>query len=325
MASFFVSLILILLRAHSSSCFTTLSKIWQPNYNIPPSLCYATTYSTLSTLEPFPAFQVDTNHIVEQYRNHDHDNNHEADSKEFELKQKFVIPTSSGVLSIENKLQDFGFQKHRTHSFTDWYFDLPSPHWCLTPDDAWLRYREYKTKEMDMIGKWKLKLRPIKNYSKLATVYEELEGDDALQKTLNILSKKTYANTKAMVSKEDLSREWGTNIPHHEKLIDTNLVPFAKFETIRSSWISTDTKEYSNLKVDIDGTNFGFMVGEVEMMVTDEYRIKDASEKISTFVNNVLCCTGEEDGSYYKTSKLEMYLRTLSPEHYILLLTSGVI
>ena len=325
MASFIV-LLIILLRAHSSLCFTTLSKRWQLRYdNIHHSLCYAATYSTLPTLEPFPTFEVDTNHIAEQYTNHDHNYNHEADSKEFELKQKFVIPTSSHVLSIENKLQDFGFKKHMTHTFTDWYFDLPSPHWCLTPDDAWLSYREYETKEKKIIGKWRLKLRPTNDYSKLATVREELEGDGALHKTLDILSKKTYANTKAIVPKEDLLREWGTNIPSHEKLKDTNLVPFARFETIRSTWISTDTKEYSNLKVDIDGTSFGFMLGEVEMMVTDEYRIKDASQKISTFVNNVLSCTGEEDGSYYKTSKLEMYLRTQSPEHYILLLTSGVI
>jgi thiamine-triphosphatase len=95
----------------------------------------------------------------------------------------------------------------------------------------------------------------------------------------------------------------------------TGLVPFAKIETHRSSWMfDGDSEAYGGLTVDLDGTRYGYIVGEVEAVV---YKVSDvplAKDRIHSLVQQI---TEDQDTStHIPVGKLEHYLIHNRPKHY---------
>jgi len=62
-----------------------------------------------------------------------------------------------------------------------------------------------------------------------------------------------------------------------EKFIDENLISAIEYRTVRKKY----KKEGFN--IDIDETDFGYQVGEIELMVEYEEDVKNAEEKIEEF------------------------------------------
>ena len=111
------------------------------------------------------------------------------------------------------------------------------------------------------------------------------------------------------------------------------LVPFCRLVTTRSSWTfdtkSTKTtsgseRDFVGLQVDLDMTNTGHAVGEVETIASSEDDIRSAKEKVQGLIDQIKeTSKGNDDGP--AVGKLEHYLMTYRPEHYNACISSGVI
>jgi hypothetical protein len=131
------------------------------------------------------------------------------------------------------------------------------------------------------------------------------------------------------------------------------LVPFARIESTRSSWIvpsdnnnnmpptspEAEVSSWSNrrcmgLSVDLDVTTYGYAVGEVETIVHEESNVAEARERIQQFLNQLLlenteATNNNSNNNNNKTTttttvgKLEYYLIKYRPDHYQACLQSG--
>ena len=291
--------------------------------------------------------------------------------KEIEIEQKFAISHLSTSF-IERKLKSLGFQPcGPMKRFTDTYIDVLNPTKISSSYDKasmigtltvkynhWFRYRELHTEdgdESDKKGAFQLKRPPVyaakkkdgnnkdeenndeTTISQNLTIYEELTNELAIQAVQSILHLED-ANEESSRNKGDPEVESAVKIP--KVLQKYNLVPFASFETRRSSWTlarsSKDkhisrTQPINDLKVDIDGTDFGYMIGEVEIIVRDESEINEAKDHIQKLIleltsinddtNNDTKSIGKTEAPAY--GKLETFMMEHCPEHYHACVKSG--
>lgn len=228
---------------------------------------------------------------------------------ELEVEQKFAL-LDGNVTRVEARLMEIGFRKRGEKDMVDWYFDTPDPNWILTPRDCWLRYREVDTGA----ALWQLK-RGRRHEGDGATVYEELEGDEAIEASLSVL-----ANT--IESSMVLEEFEGRPVPKLPRPL--GLVPFARIETHRSSWTFSDESEaYDGLTVDLDGTQYGYMVGEVEAVVSDESNVPLVKERIINLIRQIF--PEQDASSQVPVGKLEHFLIRQRPEHYKACIEGGSI
>ncbi|KAL7579842.1 hypothetical protein ACA910_004855 [Epithemia clementina (nom. ined.)] len=215
-----------------------------------------------------------------------------------ELEQKFVVSPSS---STTDRLFTLGFRQAKEYHMVDWYFDFPKSNYPLMRQDMWLRYRRGCLPDADEIsfnandGQWELKRGQQKQsgdesqYAQRTTVYEEIVGEDAVDLVRSVL---LDIEAGKPISKTLLLKDAGGEEHFAEqtaRLADAfkpgipstlpGLKPFARIVTHRSSWKvpkshpdSNGNKEeqrskYDCLTVDLDQTDFGYNVGEVEMLV----------------------------------------------------------
>lgn len=148
--------------------------------------------------------------------------------------------------------------------FEDQYFD--SPKFDLTLRDMWLRKRK---------GCWELKCPTTadktegtsRNQRKgtaaaLCSRYRELTDlPEIQQKVREVL----YEDGERSVSPKDES--W---------LSEMNLGCFAEFTTVRQSF----TLEKDGVQVDLDQADFGYSVGEIEVLVPEGGDVQSALDKI---------------------------------------------
>jgi len=257
---------------------------------------------------------------------------------ELEVEQKFALPNTSSVAEIERKLASLGFERiGRKAEFTDWYFDLPAPHWSLTLQDCWFRYREVKIGDKTSWGwkgSWQLKRgRQIAddgsslNAGGGATVYEEIEGQDAVDAALSMLSNENIDIDGCSVDNKIDAKYDGFDIPHLGE--GCGLTPFARFETRRTCWavlnFESSDSDFVGLTVELDGTNFGYMVGEVETMVYSEDKVANAKDRVAKLVSKL---GSDEDGnsgtSVPPAGKLETYMIENRRDHYDACIKAGV-
>jgi hypothetical protein len=113
-----------------------------------------------------------------------------------------------------------------------------------------------------------------------------------------------------------------------------DLVPFARIKTKRSSWIKKGNGENDNdientdVRVDIDYTDFGHTVAEVEIIVTREEDVKSSKEKIKEIIARI---NGNDEGkssSQYDNDtptlgKLELYMIQNRKNHFDACVNSG--
>ena len=161
-------------------------------------------------------------------------------------------------------------------------------------------------------------------------MYEELQGKGAKTLILDLLCNLSDAEDCAIPEMDGALEPHydGFDIPHLAGA--ERLVPFARLETFRTCYESTTNDgEFTNLKVDIDKTNFGHMVGEVEVVFDDvsedESQVKEVKEKISKLVDLISSKSESVDASMVAIGKLEYYLINNSREHYDACVKAGVI
>ena len=190
------------------------------------------------------------------------------------------------------------------------------------------------------------------------TSYDEFQGEAAKDLIYEMLSKienETGGNTNDDASAITTMTYDGFDIPllpGAERL----LVPFARFETRRTSWqfntddaslpsSSSSSMLYSGLKIDLDKTNFNYMVGEVEAVFTkeegeDAVAVEAEKEKIRNLVDLLTAATattaverngnnddiGENSKGCMATTigKLEFYMINNRRDHYDACVRAGV-
>jgi hypothetical protein len=117
----------------------------------------------------------------------------------------------------------------------------------------------------------------------------------------------------------------GFDIPKIDN--NTQLYPFCRLETRRSSWEvhprESSEHVFSGLAVDLDETNTGHSVGEVEIVVDDDRQVNDAKRRIRALVAKLT--EGEDSHDGPAIGKLEHYLIYNRPDHYEACVHKGVI
>lgn len=168
-----------------------------------------------------------------------------------EIERKFKVMSDS-----LDKLVKLGATLLKERIFTDRYYD--NDNYSLTLADAWLRQRNET---------WELKLgRQLSEKAGLPTQYNEISNE------------KEIAQFLVKHFKMDSSLQ---NMPVPDLLKKLGLVEFAVFTTTRQSYGLPDCT------IDLDLTDFGFQVGEIEVMVIDESHIPSALDTITDVANKL--------------------------------------
>jgi thiamine-triphosphatase len=224
-----------------------------------------------------------------------------------EVEQKFSL-NDRNTEDVKIRLKGLGFAPSDSIEMTDWYFDVPS--YDVLRKDCWLRYRSQSTNQ----GQWQLK-KGQSDHVGSSTVYEEVEGMDAVKMACDLVS-------SSPKDKPGFSYE-GFTVPDFP-VSGTSFFPFARIFTQRTTWKNTDKEDQACLSVDLDTTDFGYAVGEVEVVVEDRTDIDSARLRIRSLIESLRDADEDEDPPQ-ATGKLEYYLQRNRPLLYGICLESGVI
>lgn len=151
-------------------------------------------------------------------------------------------------------------------TFRDQYFDTPK--FDLTLRDMWLRTRK---------GCWELKCPTTVDGAEetsgeqskaaaLCTSYKEITNLPEIQLRVKEVIEEFCEDREKSSSQED-EESWVSKI---------NLVCFAEFTTVRQSF----TLEEEGVQIDLDQADFGYSVGEIEVLVPEGGDVQSALEKI---------------------------------------------
>ena len=226
-----------------------------------------------------------------------------------EVEQKFQLSDAAG---LESKLKSLGFQPTGNITFVDWYFDNDENY--LSTRDCWLRCRQKSG-----ASQWELKRG--RGHSG-TTVYEEIEGDDACFEAVSVLKKGGY---KIMGHDHERRAEIFDGFPVPKLPIQSphGLRPFCRLETTRSSWtVESSESQYVGLAVDLDATNTGHTVGEVETLC-DESEVELGKQRVQSLIEKLI--VKQHASQQTAIGKLEHFLMNNRPDHYAACVASGVI
>jgi hypothetical protein len=250
-----------------------------------------------------------------------------------EVEQKFAL-LDRNLEDIKAHLSQSGFKLDTVKEMVDWYFDVEGS--VLTRHDCWLRYRQLSSSDADQTGQWELKRgQPRTTQSKdetgstessTLTVYEEIEGAAAVTTACSVLSDFNFSPTSSSSSTTPNTASTASTSNFQDHLVpqlgvpNTGLEPFARIVTQRSSWKSTDKCNWENLAVDLDTTDFGYAVGEVERVVHRQEDVEDARTHVQALIAEL--CNGVSDPA---VGKLEYFLKRNRPDIYQACVESGTI
>ncbi|XP_057679819.1 thiamine-triphosphatase [Corythoichthys intestinalis] len=225
-----------------------------------------------------------------------------------EVERKFVCDAKS--LKV---LEEIGVCAGQCQ-FQDRYFDTPQ--FDLTLRDFWLRQRK---------GCWELKcpLAPVKGASAtpgepsradtLCTRYKEITNVADIHLKLKEVLKDIFKNEEIL-----MTESCQTLIDHQNEFWASamNLVCFAEFTTVRRTF----TFEGEGVHVDLDEADFGYSVGEIEVLLPEGGDMQAALDKIERTAKK-LGVTGDQgvDG------KMSVYLQRNYPAHYARLLSQNIL
>mmetsp|Transcript_5684 Transcript_5684/g.11356 ORF Transcript_5684/g.11356 Transcript_5684/m.11356 type:complete len:364 (-) Transcript_5684:113-1204(-) len=274
-------------------------------------------------------------------------------ASELEIEKKFPIPNAAAAAKIEESLKTLGFHPVHNEEFVDWYFDLAAPNWYFSMKDCWIRYREKKIKmggNWGWRGVWQVKQGwrmvdgdDLGREKDGMTSYREFQGKVAKEVIFEMLSKVDNLEGICTIESGKVKFTGDVYEGHDVPLLsgaEERLVPFARFVTRRSSWESIDekTSRFSGLKIDLDQTDFGYAVGEVEAVFQEssDEAIKERKETIRSLVDLLMEKTddGAVTGSrasrneYLHTTtigKLEYFLINNRQDHFNALVEAGVL
>jgi thiamine-triphosphatase len=247
-----------------------------------------------------------------------------------EVEQKFAL-LDSNLEDIKARLSQAGFQLDNVKEMVDWYFDVEGS--VLTRHDCWLRYRQLLSSDADQTGQWELKRgqpRTIRRKGEAEsterntlTVYEEIEGAAAVTTACSVLSDFNFSasfSSSTPNTTETSTSNFQDYLVPQLGVTDTGLEPFARIVTQRSSWKSTDKFNWENLSVDLDTTDFGYAVGEVERVVHRQEDVEAARTQVHALIAEI--CNGVSDPA---VGKLEYFLKRNRPDIYQACVESGTI
>ncbi|KAL3925227.1 MAG: hypothetical protein SGILL_000552 [Bacillariaceae sp.] len=268
-----------------------------------------------------------------------------------EVEQKFHTngDQTDSSASIDSRLEDLGFGRQgSTKIFTDWYFD-DCGSLTLSLQDCWLRYREIEGKG----GQWQLK-RGQQHAGSSTTVYQEIEGQEAVDIALSLLQECVEASDKAVSSavKSDPITHDDKDLPMLPTSVSHSLKPFAKFTTTRTSWllkeghtlgidaVERDSIDSSHtIQVDLDTTDTSYAVGEVEIVVETHDQVPKAKERIQRVISLIVVDSvddgvakankdnknsNESSSPAPPQGKLEHFLSHNRPVHFQALVDAGI-
>ena len=246
-----------------------------------------------------------------------------------EVEEKFSL-AGRDLSELAGALEKQGFELASETTIVDWYLDVTENNsYDLIRQDCWFRCRESMGQR-----NWQLKMGQRALGTSLltsrgrATVYEEFEGIEGLKHALSLLADTNQtAGVSDVNSDEDFKnllqeciKDGGPAI----RFSDWNLHPFAKIVTRRSSWKVTDnykqTSQFCDLRVDVDVTDFGHAIGEVEAMVAGNDKVLDAETLITKLIDLI---GGSSDAK--AEGKLEYFLRTNRPDVYQICIDNGLL
>nr|XP_046226922.1 thiamine-triphosphatase isoform X2 [Scatophagus argus]XP_046226923.1 thiamine-triphosphatase isoform X2 [Scatophagus argus] len=189
--------------------------------------------------------------------------------------------------------------------FHDRYFDTPE--FSLTLKDMWLRQRK---------GCWELKCPTAvegpeettgeqSEAAALCTRYKEITNLPEIQQRVREVIKDVCEDGETSFSQKD-GQAW---------LSEMNLVCFAEFTTVRRTF----SLEEDGVRIDLDQADFGYHVGEIEVLLPEGGDVQLALEKIERTARK-LGLTGDKRVQ----GKMNIYLQRNHPEHYAKLLRERV-
>ncbi|XP_072234929.1 thiamine-triphosphatase [Leuresthes tenuis] len=192
--------------------------------------------------------------------------------------------------------------------FHDQYFDTPE--FELTLRDLWLRKRK---------GCWELKcptatLNGTENpkaeqclAAALCTHYKEITSLPEIHQRVKEAVKDACEDIETETAPSEGDESW---------LSKMNLVCFAEYTTVRRSF----TLGEEGVQIDLDQADFGYHVGEIEVLIPEGGDVRSAQEKIRNAAQK-LGLTGNERVE----GKMNVYLKRYHPEHYTKLLSAHVL
>ncbi|KAM9713144.1 thiamine-triphosphatase isoform 1-T1 [Menidia menidia] len=219
-----------------------------------------------------------------------------------EVERKFIC--SDDTLKI---LEEIGVCVGQ-RQFHDQYFDTPE--FELTLRDMWLRKRK---------GCWELKcptatVNGTEDRSAeqslaaaLCTHYKEITNLPEIQQRVEEVFKKTC---------EDRESETAPSLGDESWLCRMNLVCFAEYVTVRRSFTLGD----EGVQIDLDQADFGYHVGEIEVLIPEGGDVQSAQEKIRNAAHKLGLSEHER-----VEGKMNVYLKRYQPEHYAKLLSAHVL
>jgi CYTH domain len=248
--------------------------------------------------------------------------------------------------------QSRAYEQHAP-TMIDWYYDLDrKSHPMLMSHDYWLRFRQVQASYPDggsigsSTGQWQLKrgTRHDHHSGGATTVYEELTGTDALNAASLLLQSFERLTTDPVHSSDDsLSQQWGHDaVAPPLTLGNHQLIPFARISTRRQSWTrspdwNNSSYEASNcllpmlqgtpylIQVDLDTTDFGYGVGEVEVVVANSgevSKIRDLIRQLSEYFGQETA-VAEASSTAITVGKLEYYLQRYRRDLYQVCIDAG--
>ncbi|XP_042561039.1 thiamine-triphosphatase [Clupea harengus] len=221
-----------------------------------------------------------------------------------EVERKFVCDPD-----IQKKLKDIGAVCIGQRRFQDQYFD--SPDFDLTLKDFWLRCRE---------GCWELKC-PVPKKTAAIQKDSQAEGLCSRYREITSLPEIKAELTRVMA---DEKRERDRGVAECDTLDDwlkeMSLGCFAKYTTERCSFSLEEEGEEGAVGVDLDQADFGYCVGEIEILVPDGGDIQAALRRIEKTADKLGLC-----GDKRVQGKMDVYLQRHSPDHYTKLLAAHIL
>nr|XP_001923052.2 thiamine-triphosphatase isoform X2 [Danio rerio] len=219
-----------------------------------------------------------------------------------EVERKFVCDAE-----IMRKLQDIGAECVGEREFGDQYFD--SPDFLLTLKDFWLRCRD---------GQWELKSPAVSEApaETLCTRYREITSLPVIQSEVSKIIRESNCSQRKQIGQTEDTPICSTG--DTKWLNELGLVCFAEFRTQRCSYVLE--REDGAVRVDLDRADFGYCVGEIEVLVPEGGDVNAALQSITSIAEQL----GLNSEKKVK-GKMDVFLQRNRPDHYNKLLSAHIL